>query len=190
MNKKGFTLIELLAAITILGILMGIAIPAIMHLITDNRNKIYITDAKKLVALAEYNIRAKSSQLHLPKDESKNVPPKINYLVLYFSYLDNGDFDSTPNGGVYDPNYSFVAIQNVDGKLYYSVMLVEKLKNDIYKGIKLIPYEALVEWENTNKKPDTLNDNRRTNLVEEEKINYWSDAINSLGPKSNRDEHH
>jgi len=43
MNNKGFSLVELLAIITILGIIMGIAIPAYQHYVTDSRKTGYNT---------------------------------------------------------------------------------------------------------------------------------------------------
>lgn len=43
MNNKGFSLIELLAIMTILGLIMGIAIPAYQHYVTDTRKEAYNT---------------------------------------------------------------------------------------------------------------------------------------------------
>ena len=42
-HKKGFTLIEILAAITILGILMGIAIVSVTKIIEDGKKEHYDT---------------------------------------------------------------------------------------------------------------------------------------------------
>ena len=41
MNNKGFSLVELLAIITILGLIMGIAIPAYQQYVTKTRNEAY-----------------------------------------------------------------------------------------------------------------------------------------------------
>ncbi|MBQ2639991.1 MAG: prepilin-type N-terminal cleavage/methylation domain-containing protein, partial [Bacilli bacterium] len=41
MNKKGFTLIELLVAITIMGILIGLAAPAVDNLMARNKTRKY-----------------------------------------------------------------------------------------------------------------------------------------------------
>ncbi len=49
MNSKGFTLIELLAVITIMGILMLVAIPAVSRTIENSRRDTYVDTAKTYV---------------------------------------------------------------------------------------------------------------------------------------------
>lgn len=49
LNKKGFTLIELLAVITIMGILMMVAIPAVTRTIENARRDTFADVAKEYV---------------------------------------------------------------------------------------------------------------------------------------------
>ncbi|MBQ6498204.1 MAG: type II secretion system protein [Bacilli bacterium] len=128
-SNKGFTLIELLASVVILGILLVFAGPRIFGMISLNRDKMYVTDAKKLMAQAEYKIKASSSTLEKPSPG--------NCIVISLVYLETSDFDVAPNRGQYIKEASYVVAKNVDGKLEYSAAIVEKLKDGSYKGIEL-----------------------------------------------------
>ena len=122
MKKKGFTLVELLAVIVLLGILMTLGIPTVMNLVGKNRNKSYIEDAKRLIAQAEYKLRADSLKI--------DVPDYDDIIVFSFDYLDDGSFSESPNKGKYIPEYSYVAVKiKKDGNLY-GVNLVEGYTNN------------------------------------------------------------
>ena len=99
-NNKGFTLIELLAVIVILGILFGFSIPLITGVVERGRNKIYISDAEKLVSQAEYRIRSSSSEIEKPDPGDA--------IAISLLYLDNEEFDNPPNGGKYQKENSLL----------------------------------------------------------------------------------
>lgn len=85
-NKKGFTLIELLAVITIMGILMLIAIPAVSRTIENSRKSAYAEMATSYVkavstAIAEdnlYCIYGTDTSTELPISTQKTY---TNYYV-------------------------------------------------------------------------------------------------------------
>ena len=130
-NKRGFTLIELLAAMVILGLILGVAIPNVIRILNNSRNDTYINDSKNLLSLAEYKFRS-------GKDIQK--PTTMNCVLLSLEYLDNSEFDHAPHGGTYDKKRSYVAIRMVptdEGEqIDYYVTLVEKLPSGGYQGVK------------------------------------------------------
>lgn len=127
MNNKGFTLVELLATVALLAVLMMIAVPNIIGVVNRNKNKTYVEDAKKLVALAEYKVRA----------VSRYKPGNGSYKCITMNKLGTGDFDTTaPNGGTYDSDESYVKVSmTFDGTLQYSVVLVENKGDGTKVGI-------------------------------------------------------
>ena len=128
-NNKGFTLVEILASMVILGILAVFALPNIVNMINNSRNKMYITDAKKLIAQAEYKMKSNSSQIEKPDPGDA--------IAISMTYLDSPDFDTPPNDGEYIRSSSFVIIKNNSGKMEYSASIVEKMKQGGYKGLDL-----------------------------------------------------
>ncbi len=144
-NNKGFTLVELLAAIVILGILSVLALPMITGMVEKSRNKMYITDARKLISLAEYQMKSSSSTI--------DKPDPGDFIIISMHYLDNSSFSSAPNGGEYEIDHSFVVIKNNGGTLEYSACIVESLKKGGYKGVVL------------TKESDLLKSNAHVNYV-------------------------
>lgn len=134
-NNKGFTLIELLGAVVILALITAITIPIIVRLFDNSRNKMYINDAKKLVALAEYQLKASSSEIEKP-DEG-------DCIIISMPYFDSSDFDNPPGGGKYIQDASFVVVKNNGGDLEYSATVVEKLKKGGYRGVDLVKKSIL-----------------------------------------------
>ena len=136
-NNKGFTLIELLAAVVILAILVGVSIPVIMNMFDTSKGKMYISDARKLISLAEYKMKAANAEIEKP-DEG-------DCILISMLYLDGGDFDNPPGEGRYLKESSYVVVKNDGGNLEYSVTIVEKLKKGGYKGVDLIKKSELVD---------------------------------------------
>ena len=128
-DKKGFTLVELLATVVILGIIMIVAVPNVMGILTRNRSNTYLEDAKKLSTLAEYQVRSGSNVIQKPATGQ--------CIVMTLSYLDNAEFEDAPNGGEYLKNVSFVVVKKEGNELKYYVQLLENYKNT-YRGVKLI----------------------------------------------------
>ena len=137
-SNKGFTLVELLAAIVIMGILILFAVPTIVDMVFNNRNKMYITDAKKLASQVEYIIRSSSSTIEKPAPN--------NAIIVSMKYLDDDGFETAPNRGKYLTDASYVVVKNNNGTLEYTVSLIEEMssgKSSAYRGIELVKSEEL-----------------------------------------------
>lgn len=119
LNKRGFTLVELLATMVILGILMAVAVPNVVGVLTTNRNKTYVADAKKLVTQAEYKLRSSTSVVK---------PEKNHCVIMALNYLDNNEFENPPYGGEYNKYQSYVIIKKTTSGSYdYYVQLDEDI---------------------------------------------------------------
>ena len=144
MKKNGFTMVELLATIVILGILMIFALPAMVGMLSKNRSKIYTNDAKEFISLVEYQLRSKSAYMQKPAPG--------DCIIIGLSFLDDDEFGSPPNGGVYSTDHSFVVVRNHEnGKLEYSVSLIEKVKGGGYTGLGLTLDADLITGEAVRK---------------------------------------
>ena len=84
-KRNGFTLIELLAVIVILGIIMMIAIPNVISTVEKQEKNTYVSDANKLITMAKYALRTNTD---IPYPDPGQV------VILYFSYIDNGDVET------------------------------------------------------------------------------------------------
>ena len=100
MNKKGFTLVELLGVIIILSIIMLIAIPNITSVLERSKKDTYLTDAKKLVSLTQYEIRK----------GNVDKPATGEIKIVTLKSLATGDVTKDSDGNSYDVDNSFVEI--------------------------------------------------------------------------------
>ena len=137
-NSMGFTLIELIATITILGIIMLIAVPNVIGVVTKNKRQTYINDARKMVTLAKYKFDS---------DATIERPTGDKCVMMKLENLDRSELQEGPEGGQYDPNQSFVLIKYDSGSQQYIfyVQLVETYDTDKKMGVPLTDYDSLVK---------------------------------------------
>lgn len=144
-NSKGFTLIELIATITILGIIMLIAVPNVIGVVTKNKKQTYVNDARKMVTLAKYKFDS---------DAIIKRPTGTECVIMKLENLDRSELQEGPEGGNYDTTQSFVLIRYESQQYIYYVQLVENYSKNgktLKSGVSLTPYEELV---NTTAKND------------------------------------
>ena len=127
MNRKGFTLIELLATILILALLMLVAVPNVLSTIDKNKQDTYIEDAKRMITLAEYEIRSNTAI---------ELPTSGNCIVILLGSLDLSDFNEGPEGGNYDLQKSYVVIARSGSTYEYMATIVENFDGDT-RGVPL-----------------------------------------------------
>ncbi len=133
MNKKGFTLIELLATIAILALLMLVAVPNVMSTIDKNKQNTYVEDAKRMITLAEYEVRS-NTDIELPTNG--------NCIVIPLGNLDLSDFNEGPEGGSYDLQNSYVVVARNGNSYEYMATIVENFDGDT-RGIPLMSRDDL-----------------------------------------------
>lgn len=138
-NSMGFTLIELIATITILGIIMLIAVPNVIGVVTKNKKQTYVNDARKMVTLAKYKFDS---------DATIERPTGSKCVVMKLDSLDRSELQEGPEGGDYDITQSFVLIRYESQQYIYYVQLVENYSKNgesLQSGVSLTQYEELVK---------------------------------------------
>lgn len=149
-NNKGFTLVELLGVLMILSIILVIAVPNVVSVLDKNKKETYVSDAKKLVSMAETQIRS---------DTDIDWPTNGQAVILKLAYLNNGDIESDPEGVKYDENRSYVAICLVNDTYTYYVQLIGTVSDGSGRGIPLVSI-------------DNLNGDNRTNTVSKKWVDF------------------
>lgn len=168
-NNSGFTMIELLAAIVLLGIMMGSAIPIVISVMNDQKNKTYIEDAIRLASNADNKMRS---------DNKVQIPPRGGgCVVMSLDYMDNNAFAKGPYDGEYDKAASFVVVSrnlsSADEEYEYYVRLLEKMEGGNYRGVNLIEYNRLYD--------DGARDNYVENVGSDEAFKLTSYKHNRSG---------
>ena len=86
-NKNGFTLIELLAVIAILAIILAIAVPKMINVLDENKEKVFLSSLKSILREAEYmNLESKITRASLSElniDELSNKEYDLNASYIY-----------------------------------------------------------------------------------------------------------
>ncbi len=122
MKRNGFTLVELLASLTILGILMVITVPNVVGILTQNREKTYNEDARKMISTAKYKMIGNNGIVKPGISGGKS-----QCIVMSLGYLDNSEYENPPNGGMYSRAESYVIVKRVASKYEFYARLVEDL---------------------------------------------------------------
>lgn len=165
MNKKGFTLVELLGVIIILSIIMLIAIPNIASMVERSKRDTYISDAKKMVSLVQYEIRKGNA----------NKPASNQIVVVTLGDLSTSDVEKDSDGNVYDLDKSYVALGRKDGYIVSYVQLVASDGNGRISGISLVDSEDL----DTDKRYDTYSNNLSGLKITENEIRAFIYPVQS-----------
>lgn len=139
-NSKGFTLIELLAVIVILGILMITAIPAVTKYINSSKKSTFADSAGAYINAARYSLLNDEYDCQTPSENDQTVK-----IPLYSCSGEEGskkcdvnvDIDKGTETSSYGKTYdkdSYVYVKNDNGKLVYSICLVDDGKNGTKGG--------------------------------------------------------
>lgn len=104
MKQKGFTLIEILAVIVVIGLILVIAVPKVLEIIQENKQRLYDSQISLIKETAQkYIVR-----------NSYNIEWNNNQAVIFLSDLiDNGlikpEIDNPLTGDIFD--YDLTAVQ-------------------------------------------------------------------------------
>lgn len=98
-NSKGFTLIELLAVITIMGILMLVAIPAVSRTIENSRRDTFMDTAKAYVNAVKNAVAADELKCGTGSDAKIISAEGTGFYQLLFTSADNTGKDLMEQGG-------------------------------------------------------------------------------------------
>lgn len=177
MNNKGYTLVELLGVMLILGIVMGVTIPNISGISTQNKITTYAEDAKKFKSTAEYMIRG--------DDTVKKPVGDGECVVVNLKYIHGNEYDNPPYGGEYLMNKSFVVMVKKNKRYHFYVQLVEKFNTDgtdNYRGFKLLNY---TELESTNYLDKLTEGLSMSDFVDVNLAGSKDDIKNTINPTTN-----
>lgn len=124
MKQKGFTLIELLAVIVILGVLLGIAMPAVSNYITASRKKTFIESAKTFIDTAKA-FASDNGGIRYPHNEGESAYIQLSELSL------EKETKESPFGAAYVPEKCYIRIVSVSRGYDFYITLVDTKGNTL-----------------------------------------------------------
>ena len=104
-----------------------------MSTIDKNKQDTYVEDAKRMITLAEYEVR---------NNTAIELPTSGNCIVILLGSLDLSDFNEGPEGGSYDLQKSYVVIARNGSSYDYYATIVENFDGDI-RGVPLTSRDDL-----------------------------------------------
>ena len=111
-NKKGFTLIELLAVITIMGILMIVAIPAVSRTIENARKDMFVDTAKQYLNAVKTLWTTDSLECYIKEKEEYVTYSELSSEDDRSFYV----FIDTSKTGTKDGDYDYPVLLESGGK--------------------------------------------------------------------------
>ena len=172
MNKKGFTMIELLAAITILGILTGVAIVAVSWILDLNEERYYSTLEKNVILAAQSYYADHRAALPQAIGQSREITLKTLVERKYLpEVLDYRKGDCTKASG------SYVKVTKYSKKDYLYAAYFECPDYETKEEDKIKDISISISFTFDEKKIEDAVSNIKISSTEENKIASYEYGI-------------
>lgn len=167
-NNKGFTLVEVLAMLVVLGIIIGVTVPNVTGILSNQKTNLIAEDGIKMIENAK-NEFIVSEKVKYPEDGK--------CVIFTLDRLDkNSDIENGIEGGKYNKTKSFVTVKRVAKNYQYSVRLIEQLSNGKLYGISNASESSL----NSETKKSFLGEIKEDYIVDFSSAKTLDDAKNAL----------